>query len=908
MKESLIKELWRRLKFLSHAREFESDLDEEMRFHLEMKAEKTGDRHQAQKQFGNIGMLKEVSREMWGWSSIERLFQDLRYALRQLARNPGFTAVAMISLALGIGANTAIFSLIDHVMLRLLPVSHPEELSVIRGGRSYPQFEQIRDRNQIFSATIGTHLTPQMEVHIEGRPASQAMGEMVSGNYFPALGVGAVVGRTILPEDDRAAESGPVAVISYAYWQRIFGGSPDVLGRKMQVRTGQTNGGTSGLDVYDAGRRGSVDGAVLTIIGVAPPEFFGDTVGLSVDAWIPITMQPAVMPGRPFLTQNNASWVNIMGRRRSGVSQEQASAALIVLYRQILADAEGTKLTESRKRQIAETKLLVETGEKGFGPIRREFSEPLLILMAVVGMVLLIACLNVANLLLARATARRREIGVRLSLGAGRVRLIRQLLTESLVLAIAGGAVGVLIAFVGARVLITMLAGVGPELSIPFETDFRTLGFTAAISILTGVLFGLAPALRATRITLAETMKETSRGSAGSRRVVAAKVLVAAQVAVSMLLLVGSGLFLRTLYNLKAEDVGYNPDHLVLMRVDPVSAGYRGEEVGRAMQNLLERVRAVPGVRVATFSENGLFSGTESGEDIEEIEGFTPNSDKDRQTRFDQIGPAYFTNVGIPILLGRDIGERDVTGAPRVAVINDTMAKFYFKGSNPIGKHFTAGDKVRLEVVGVVRDAQDHDFRDEPVRRFYVSYFQPIDGITTANFEVRTIGNPGSVMSMLRSEAQSFNRNLPIIGIKDVRELMDADLVQERLIAKLSGFFAALAILLAAIGLYGVMSYAVSRRTNEIGIRMALGAGASSVVSMILGEVIVLIGAGAVVGIVAAFGLTRLIKSFLFGLTAMDPISFGAAAVLLLAVGALAGYLPARRASKIDPMIALRYE
>ncbi len=914
MSESLIKELWRRLKFLFHAREFESDLDEEMRFHLEMKAQKTGDRHQAQRQFGNIGILKEVSREMWGWSSLERLFQDLRYALRQLARNPGFAAVAMLSLALGIGANTAIFSLIDHVMLRLLPVSHPEELSVIRGSRSYPQFEQIRDRNQIFSATIGTHLMPQMEVNIEGRPASQAMGEMVSGNYFPALGVGAVVGRTILPEDDRAAESGPVAVISYAYWQRIFGGSPDVLGRKMQVRTGQTNGGTSGLDVYDAGHRASVDGAVLTIIGIAPPEFFGDTVGLKVDVWTPITMQPAVMPGRPFLTQNNASWVNIMGRRRrAGVSQEQASAALIVLWRQILADAEGTKLTESRKRQIAETKLLVESGEKGFGPIRREFSEPLLILMAVVGMVLLIACLNVANLLLARATARRREIGVRLSLGAGRVRLIRQLLTESLVLAIAGGAVGVLIAFVGARVLITMLAGVGQELSIPFETDFRTLGFTAAVSVLTGVLFGLAPALRATRITLAETMKDTSRGSAGSRRVVAAKVLVAAQVAVSMLLLVGAGLFLRTLYNLKTEDVGYNPDHLVLMRVDPVGAGYRGDEVGRAMQSLLERVRALPGVRVATFSENGLFSGTESGEQIEEIEGFTPGSDKDRETRFDQIGPEYFTNVGIRILLGRDIGERDVPGAPRVAVINDTMAKFYFKGASPIGTHFIAGGKVRLEIVGVVRDAQDHDFRDEPVRRFYVSYFQPIDGITTANFEVRTSGNerggnPGSVMSMLRTEAQSFNRNLPIIGIKDVRELMNADLVQERLIAKLSGFFAGLAIVLAAIGLYGVMSYAVSRRTNEIGIRMALGAGASSVVSMILGEAIVLIGAGAVVGIAAAFGLTRLIKSFLFGLTAMDPISFGAAAVLLLAVGALAGYLPARRASKIDPMIALRYE
>jgi len=899
-------EIWRRLKFAFRRREFESDLEEEMRFHLEMKAQKTGDRDQARKQFGNVGILKEVSREMWGWSTIERLFQDLRYALRQLARNPGFAAVAILSLALGIGANTAIFSLIDHVMLRLLPVSHPEELLVIRRHYSYPRFEELRDRNQAFSAMFGTHSMSGMEVKT-GDATSRVAGELVSGNYFSALGVGATIGRMILPGDDRAAESGPVAVVSHAYWKRAFAGSADVLGRKIQVRSGMGDADTYGLDVYDAGHHASAEGAVLTIIGVAPPEFFGDTVGTVTDIWIPITMQPAVMPGRPFLTQKYAQWVNIMARCKPGVSFEQAHASLDVTWRQIITDAEGAKITETRKREIAGATLLVDSGEKGFGQIRREFSQPLLVLMTVVGLVLLIACLNVANLLLARATARRREIGVRLSLGAGRVRLIRQLLTESLVLAILGGVMGVLIAFIGARVLIAMLAGVGESISIPFETDFRTLGFTMGISILTGVLFGLAPAFRATRITLAETMKETSRGAAGAGRVGAAKALVAAQVAVSMLLLIGAGLFLRTLYNLKTQDVGYNPDHLVLMRVDPVGAGYRGDEVGRAMQSLLDRVRIVPGVRVATFSENGLFSGTESGAGIENVEGFTPSSDRDRATRYDQIGPQYFTDLGIPILLGRDISERDLPGAPRVTVINDTMAKFYFKGVSPVGKHFTA-DKVVLEVVGVVRDAQDHDFRAEPVRRFYVSYFQPIDGITTANFEVRTVSNPGSVMAMLRTEAQSFNRNLPILSIKDIRELMDADLVAERLIAKLSGFFAALAILLAAIGLYGVMSYAVSRRTNEIGIRMALGAGASSVVAMILGEVIVLIGAGAVVGSVAAFGLTRLIESFLFGLTAADPISFGAAAVLLLVVGALAGYLPARRASKIDPMIALRYE
>jgi predicted permease len=328
------------------------------------------------------------------------------------------------------------------------------------------------------------------------------------------------------------------------------------------------------------------------------------------------------------------------------------------------------------------------------------------------------------------------------------------------------------------------------------------------------------------------------------------------------------------------------------------------------MQNLLERVRLLPGVRTATFSENGLFSGTESALDVD-IEGFTPASDGDKEARFDQIGPGYFTGVGIPILLGRDMSERDVPGATPVVIINDTMAKFYFHGTSPIGKHIRSGipeAKFDLDIVGVVRTAQDHDFRAKPVRRFYVSYLQPIDGITAANFEIRTVGNPGTAMAMLRNEAQSFNRNLPIISIKDVRELMDSSLVAERLIAKLAGAFAALAILLAAIGLYGVMSYAVSRRTNEIGIRMALGAAASSVRGMVLRESILLIGAGSIIGIAAAVGLTRLIKSFLFGLTAMDPISFGAAAALLIVVGALAGYIPARRASKIDPMIALRYE
>jgi predicted permease len=698
-------------------------------------------------------------------------------------------------------------------------------------------------------------------------------------------------------------------VISHAFWKRAFGGAPDALGKKIQVRSGPGYAGTSGLDIYDGAKR-AAEGAVLTIVGVTPPEFFGETVGASTDVWIPMMMEPAVLPGRPWLNKDNVSFVTIMGRRKPGVSESQASAAMAVLWRQIQTDEAGANLTEDRKRAIAAMSLKVESGGKGFSWLRGQYSQPLKILMAVVALVLLIACLNVANLLLARSTARQREMGVRLALGAGRARLIRQLLTESLLLGALGGAVGLVIGFIGTKVLVALVSSGYQPIHLLLRPDLRTLGFTMAISLLTTVLFGLAPAILATRHRIAETLKDAARGTANRQRGWAGKFLVATQVGVSVVLLVGAGLFLRTLFNLRTQNVGYDPNRLVMMWLDPVSAGYRGDDIGRVCKSILDRIAALPGVRAATFSENGLFYGTESRTTLE-VEGYTPGSEDDKRSHFDQVGPGYFSNVGIPLLLGRDITERDSATAPRVAVINETMAKFYFGSGHPIGKHITSrigGKPLELEIIGVARDAQDHNFWAEPVRRFYVSYFQPIDGITAVHFAIRTVGDPAAFEGLLRREVQAVDRNLIVLRIREVSSLMDQSLVQERLIAKLSSFFGLLAASLAAIGLYGVMAYEVVQRTKEIGVRMALGAQKVNVLSLVVGQGIKLALIGLSAGVLAALALTRIVRSLLYGTKPADPVTFIAVALTLASVALLACWLPARRATKIDPMEALRYE
>ena len=899
--------LGNKLRHLLRGGGIEAELDRELEFHralLVRDAEGLGLSRdaallEARRRMGNTTLMTEQARDAWLITWFDTLVRDARFALRSFRRNPGFTFIAVLTLALGIGANTAIFQLLDAVLLRTLPAERPEELSAVRRTVSFWQFEQLRDRNSVFSGLLGTRILTNGTLMLETQPLQHQSVELVTGNYFSLLGVQPVLGRAITPDDDRATGAGPIVVISHALWQRAFQGRPDVLGRTVRLRGGSMNGNTSGFEELPGGVK--PDDAALTIVGVAPPEFFGVTVGKIVDAWIPLTMQPIVTPGRAWLTRRSASWVGMIGRRREGVTDTQASAALTALWREIRSDEIGPAISDDQRTALASSVTEVETAANGFGGLRREVSQPLMILMTVVTLVLMIACLNVANLLLARATARRQEISMRLSLGAGRARLIRQLLTESLMLAGAGGVLGLAVAALGSRLLVNMVAGQ----SLRLVPDARVLGFNMGVAMLCGLVFGLIPALRGTRGDLNSVLKEQTRGGAG-RQGRAAKVLVAVQIAVSVVLLVCCGLFLRTLYNLKSQDVGYNPRGLVVARVDPVGAGYVGDEIGRRMVELMHRLGSLPGVETSTFSENGLFSGTESGAGIE-VPGFKPTSNDDLVVAFDQAGPGYFTNVGIPLVLGRDFTERDMPDAPRVTIVNDALARFYFGEENPLGRRIVLDD-LQLEIVGVAHDAKDHELREVPKRRFYVSYLQPIDGITTANFEVRGAANAGALGTAIRAEIERFDPKLQVISLNTAQALIDRSIATEHLTAKLSTLFGVLAVLLAAIGLYGVMSYSVARRTSEIGVRMALGAPQRAVTKMILGEILVLVAIGAVAGALAAIPAARFLESLLYGLDAQDPLTLVACVVCLLFVGLVAGYLPARRAARISPIVALRQE
>ncbi|HKV27869.1 MAG TPA: ABC transporter permease [Candidatus Acidoferrales bacterium] len=847
------------------------------------------------------------------------LWQDLRYGVRMLIRSPGFAAVAVLTLALGIGANTAIFTVINSVLLSTLPVQNPQQLAFLtdpssagmnvgmeagdRDQLTYDEYRAVRDRNTVFSGVLAIQSqTASLPVTVGsggnegGDNAPLAVVNMTSGNFFDVLGVSPILGQTYTSEVDKVRDANPVAVISYKFWQNRFAGAASAIGSKVHIRR-----------------------TTFDVIGVAPRNFLGLTVGYGVDIWVPLTMQSEVFPGYDWLTvekhpQEKTEWLQVVGRLKPGVNVAQAKASLNVLFQQYLQAQIGSTLSAHDRQNFLSQRLNVAEGSHGASVVREKFEQPLLILMCVVGLVLLIACANVANLLLARAASRQKEIAVRVALGAARGRLFRQLLTESMLLAFAGGGLGLLFT-PWADALLVRLVSNGPQtVMLAIHTDARILGFTLGVALLTGILFGLAPAYRASRVDLNDVLKGTSRGVIGGAarkgRAPIGKVLVVGQVALSLLLLVVAGLFVRSFEKLSDVNLGYDRDHLVLFSVNPRTAGYQGVAGTEVLKEMLSRLNAIPGVRGATLSDNGILSHSDSNDQIT-IDGYAPKSGQRMSARFDEVGPNYFSTIGTPILMGREIGPDDSGNGQRAGLINETMAKYFFGNENPIGRRIwdmfptTHTDFV---VVGVVADSKHNSLREKPWPRFYVPFFHPIGEETSAEVMVRVAGSAASVVPAIRQAVKQAGPNLPAIQVHTINELVDESLSTDTMITRLAGFFGGLAVLLACIGIYGIMAYAVAGRVNELGIRMALGAQRKDVLWLVLRETLILVLIGAAIGLPAVFGASQLINSLLFGMTAADPVSLILATVLMFVVATVAGYVPARRASRTDPMVALRYE
>ena len=850
------------------------------------------------------------------------LLQDIRYALRMLLKSPGFTAVAVLTLALGIGANTAIFSVLDSVLLRSLPVSHPEELSLLtdpdshgqsfgsEGGErsllAYSEFQYLHDHNETFSKLFAADSQlPDVDMTVGNASASgetqreTARVRLVSGEYFEALGLQPAAGRFFTPEADRVRGGAPIAVISYAFWESRFALDPAVLGKSIQIRNNS-----------------------FEVVGVTTPSFFGETVGAAPDLWIPITMQDVIYPGRDLLSPspegllNQHIWLQVMGRRKPGISNAQANASINVVFQHLIESLLGSTMTAEERKGSLEWRIKVQPASHGASTLHEAFGEPLKFLMALVGLVLLIACANVANLLLARSAGRQKEFVLRLAMGADRFRLVRQLLTESLLLAIVGAGVGVVLAFWADAVLLRMVGGAasGPAaIRLSLQPDARILAFTALVTVLTVALFGLFPSLHATRLDLSSRMKVTgsvSGGESSNRRFPLNKSLVVAQVSFSLVLLIAAGLFVHSLAKLSRVNLGYNRENLLLFRVNAAAGGYKGPAQTRLYQNLLARISAIPGLRGVAVSHNGLFSGSESADPVA-VEGYTPKPGEESHSRIDLVGPGYFSTMGIPILLGREIGPQDAASGLRPVVVNETFAHQFFTNTNPIGKHIRdtySGNPAECIVVGVAADAKYNSLREKTPPRLYGPLFNPWWEQAAAVYEVRTFADSASLSTTLRSAVQEVAPSLPPVSIRTMNGLVSDTLQTDLFIEQLSGFFGLLAVLLASVGLYGVMAYTVARRTRDIGIRMALGAAPSDVLWQVLRESLLLVAIGIAVGVPVALAGARLIRSLLFGLGFADPIVIFAAAALLAVVAALAGFLPAHRASRVDPMVALRYE
>jgi predicted permease len=911
------------MRWLKRRRDLlEQELDDEMRFHIERQIadyvregmSPEAARHRALREFGGAELAKEECRDQRWWRFAEQFCQDLHYATRVLRKSPGFTAAAIISLALGIGANTALFSIIDTLMFTPLPVSHPEQLVNFRDHASprrivdvypYSAFERFRQQAEVFSDVSAIALLDRTNVAIGGTlDAGPARVALVSGNYFRMLGVTASQGRTLTPEDDRAPGGHPVALISDGFWERRLARARNVLERKLIL-----------------------NGIQYSILGVTPPGFLGDWAGRPADIWIPMAMQSQVMIERPGLVGSpgdQAYWLRVVARLKSGVSREQAQAVGRVEQQRLFRDWwGGPNATAQTLRTIAARRLDLEPAARGYYPQRESMTQSLALLLLVAGLALSIACANMAGMLLARSEARRREMAVRLAIGAGRARLVRQLLTESVLLSGLAGTLGLAFAAAGTNVLAATISArpvpmnaleSSSWISFDLHVNLPALVFTAAICLLTGVLFGLAPAFRGTNVSL--TSGRSGRGVvAGGSRFAAGKLFVIVQVALSLPVLIGAGLFVRTLDNLQRHGLGFERRHLLLVWTQPAATGQQGLVLAQLWHAVQQRISSLPGVISAGASNGGLLTGYDhtvnTGPPLR-VEGQLPKPGLPGGRAF--VTPRFFEAAGVELLAGRDFTEFDTSSTRRVVIINKSMASYYFGDRNPVGRmiEFPGDPGVATQIIGVVRDFTIGTPRVG--QKLELSFFPYRDraatGLRIAQMcvVVRTSGDPLTLASRVRQELRDIDPNLPVLKIDTVEQQLSVVLSEDRLIAGLASFFGFLIILLACLGLYGLISFTVARRTNEIGVRLALGAAPSGVFAMVVREGLRLVAVGIAIGLVAALAGTRVVSSRLFGISPIDPSTITAATLLMMAVAAFAGFAPAWRASKVDPMVALRYE
>jgi len=907
--------IYRRLRAVFRKEELNQQLSDELAFHLAKQIDQNiaagmspdEARYAALRKFGGVEQVKEECRDAWGMRFIDTLLQDIRYGLRMLAKNPGFTAVAVVTLALGIGANTAIFTLINAVLLQSLPLKNPGQLVLFYDGAatgtntsngipndiySYPAWEYFRDHDESFEGLCAfrqesDRLTLQMGASSDPQRQEQVRGHLVSGSYFTVLGVQAAAGRLLTAQDD-IPTAPPGAVISYDFWRRRFNLDRSVMGKTVDL-----------------------NGTVFTIVGVTPREFFGERVGTPPDFWLPLSWQPQVLQRGSWLATQDLYWLNLMGRLKPGVTAEIAQANLNTQLHQYYTAQAGSRITPERQRQIQSAHIQLKPGARGISVLRFAYSEPLHVLMAVVALVLLIACANVATLMLARASARRQELFVRLALGARRSRLVRQLLTESVLLALFGALAGAVLAGWGVHLLVAML----PLASVvKVKPDLLVLGFTLAVSVLTGVLFGLMPALRSSKMGLTGGAAARSSASSGGSTFKPAYTLVVLQVALSSVLLVGAALLTHSLLDLERQDLGFNSENVLLVSTGFRLAGVPPAELLPLYRQIQERLNSLPGVTSASMARFSPISGGISSNNFS-LAGYEPPAEKAMNVYKLEVGPGFFETLGVPLLLGRPFGPQDTPASSFVAVVNQTFVQEYLPNQNPIGRRMSIGSPFKApgaEIIGVVADSKYYNLREKPKPMAFFSLWQAgadkhLDAYA-GELMIRTSRDPSGAIAEVRRVLIETDSRLPILGAQTLHDQIYESLNQERMITKSCSFFGLLALVLACIGLYGTMAYSVARRTNEIGIRMALGAQRSRVLWLFLRDSVALVALGLTLGLPLAMSTTRWIKSLLFGLPPVDWLAFGGTLVLMVAVSGLASYLPARRATKVDPMVALRYE